>query len=268
MEGIQKNNNEIKNQNKVESLDSTISEHPEVINKEIKIETPEEKENLVNLKRNEILEMFDDKNENNNEKKEKIKEGVDFVFEQSPELAQIGTKEQYCEYLDTIFPESKVKDIVYHGTINNFDEFNLDYFNSNSGSRDRKDPAFYFTSKKIVAKDFLFNKNGKILSLLLNIKNPEIIDGKHKNLIGKRGMTTLIDIPNFINKGKDGIIINDVLDINPKAGLKRVIDGVGNEEYYSNIYATFKNNQSFILGSKQDLENFKKFVENNQDSLD
>ncbi len=267
MEGLQKNNNEIKDENKVESLNSAAFNYHEIINEKIKIETSEEKENLINLKRNEILDMFDSKKDSI-ENKEVIKEGLDFVFEQNPELKKIGTKEQYCEYLDTIFPESKVKDIVYHGTINNFDEFNLDYFNSNSGSRDRKDPAFYFTSKKIVAKDFLFNKNGKILSLLLNIKNPEIIDGKHKNLIGKRGMTTLIDIPNFINKGKDGIIINDVLDINPKAGLKRVIDGVGNEEYYSNIYATFKNNQSFILGSKQDLENFKKFVENNQDSLD
>lgn len=265
MEGLQKNNNEIKDQYKTEPLNSIALEQPEVINREIKIENPEEKESLVDFKRNEILDMFDGK-KNSIENEKEIKKGVDFVFEQNPELEKIGTKEQYSEYLDTIFPESNVKDVVYHGTINNFDEFNLDYFNSNSGSRDRKDPAFYFTSKNIVAKDFLFNKNGKILSLLLNIKNPEIIEGKHKNLIGKRGMTALIDIPSFINKGKDGIIINDVLDIDTKAGLKRVIDGVGNEEYYSDIYATFENNQSFILGSKQDLENFKKFTENYQDS--
>jgi len=30
----------------------------------------------------------------------KIKEGVDFVFEQNPELKKIGTEEQYSEYLN------------------------------------------------------------------------------------------------------------------------------------------------------------------------
>lgn len=43
-------------------------------------------------------------------------EGIDFVFSQSPELASIGSKAQYLQYLSTIFPNSKVKDIVYHGT--------------------------------------------------------------------------------------------------------------------------------------------------------
>ncbi|ETB64166.1 TPA: hypothetical protein DIC38_00390 [Candidatus Nomurabacteria bacterium] len=265
MEIFPKNRNETKDQNQIESLNPIISKQSEVINRQTETENSQERDNLINSKRDEILDMLDDR-KNNIENEEEIKEGIDFVFEQNSELEKIGTKEQYSKYLDTIFPDSKVTDIVYHGTVNNFDEFNLNYFNSNSGSRDRKDPAFYFTSKSIVAKDFLFKKNGKILSSLLNIKNPEIIDGKHKNLIGKRGVTTFVDIPGFIKNGKDGMVINDVLDIDPKAGLKRVIDGIGNEEYYSNIYATFGNNQSFILGSKQDLENFKKFLENNKDS--
>ena len=44
-----------------------------------------------------------------------IKEGVLELFESNPELASIGTPEQYSEYLSTIFPNSKVKDIVYRG---------------------------------------------------------------------------------------------------------------------------------------------------------
>ena len=44
-------------------------------------------------------------------------EGIDFVFSQSPELASIGSKAQYLQYLSTIFKTSKVKDIVYHGSI-------------------------------------------------------------------------------------------------------------------------------------------------------
>jgi len=56
----------------------------------------------------------------------KIKEGVNFVFEQNPELAQVGTKEQYSNYLETIFPESNMKDIVYHGTSSSFGEEKFD----------------------------------------------------------------------------------------------------------------------------------------------
>mgnify|MGYP003408161438 CR=1 FL=1 len=37
-------------------------------------------------------------------------EGIDFVFSQSPELASIGSKAQYLQYLSTIFKTSKVKD--------------------------------------------------------------------------------------------------------------------------------------------------------------
>ncbi len=42
-----------------------------------------------------------------------LKPGVQEVFNLNPELASIGTAEQYSQYLDTIFPDSKVKDIVY-----------------------------------------------------------------------------------------------------------------------------------------------------------
>ncbi|MEI6022479.1 MAG: hypothetical protein WCQ32_01395 [bacterium] len=44
-----------------------------------------------------------------------VKQGVAELFESNPELATIGTQEQYSTYLDTIFPDSNIKDIVYHG---------------------------------------------------------------------------------------------------------------------------------------------------------
>jgi len=45
-----------------------------------------------------------------------VKPGVQELFDTNPELASVGTPEQYSAYLDSIFPESKVKDVVYHGT--------------------------------------------------------------------------------------------------------------------------------------------------------
>lgn len=83
------------------------------------------------------------------EQKEKtppVRDGVSFVFEQHPELAHIGTPEQYSAYLDTIFPESKVRDIVYHGTRNNFDEFDKEFLGQNTGSPSAFNGFFFASS--------------------------------------------------------------------------------------------------------------------------
>ena len=48
------------------------------------------------------MEKFPNIIPENKIEKPRIKEGVDFVFEQNPELLSIGTPEQYSKYLDTI----------------------------------------------------------------------------------------------------------------------------------------------------------------------
>ena len=45
-----------------------------------------------------------------------VKSGVSEIFEANPELTSIGTPAQYSQYLESIFPNSEVKDIVYHGS--------------------------------------------------------------------------------------------------------------------------------------------------------
>jgi hypothetical protein len=44
-----------------------------------------------------------------------VKPGVQEIFNQNPTLASIGTPEQYSAYLDSIFPDSRVRDVVYRG---------------------------------------------------------------------------------------------------------------------------------------------------------
>ena len=41
-------------------------------------------------------------------------EGIRYAYSRNPELANIGTIEEYNDYIKTIFPESKVRDINYH----------------------------------------------------------------------------------------------------------------------------------------------------------
>jgi hypothetical protein len=52
-----------------------------------------------------------------------VKPGVEELFDSNPELAKLGTVQQYSQYLNSIFPDSKVKDIVYHGSGYTFDTF-------------------------------------------------------------------------------------------------------------------------------------------------
>jgi hypothetical protein len=57
-----------------------------------------------------------------------IKPGVPELFESNPELAKIGTPAQYSAYLDTIFPNSKEKDILYHSSSAKFEKFRESMF--------------------------------------------------------------------------------------------------------------------------------------------
>jgi hypothetical protein len=81
------------------------------------------------------------------------KEGVTELFESTPELANIGTPQQYSQYLDSIFPESKVKDIVYHGTHTRFNKFDK----SLSGSKTKASingKGFFFSNSLGIAQGY------------------------------------------------------------------------------------------------------------------
>ena len=84
-------------------------------------------------------------------------EGIDYVFSQSPELASIGSKAQYLQYLSTIFKTSKVKDIVYHGTDAEFDKFNKELSGNKTGwAKDNK--GIHFVNNKIAAETYTKSK--------------------------------------------------------------------------------------------------------------
>jgi len=154
--------------------------------------------------------------------KPKIKEGVDFVFEQNPEFSQIGTEEQYSEYLDTIFPESKVRDIVYHGSKEKINKFYEPTSELSLGK-----PAIYFRKKiEKHAKDKLISHQ-----VIINSEFPLIVN-----------------------------------DFNEYSEIK-------NRRFHDSVYikdedefAVFTAEKVYILGVNQDLENFKKFVENNKNT--
>jgi hypothetical protein len=128
--------------------------------------------NIISSQRSVYEENQVEENTNN------IKEGVIDVFNDNPELSSIGTPEQYSEYLDTIFPKSKVKDIVYHATNNeNFEQilkngFDLSYFGrTDSGDRGF---AIYLALKKYSALGWY---GDKLVYAIVNTINPYYAKG-------------------------------------------------------------------------------------------
>ena len=116
-----------------------------------------------------------------------IKPGVSDLFKSIPELANIGTPEQYEQYLDTIFPDSKVKDIVYHGAKSKFDKFDLTRSGENLVDWGEVKKSINFTNKYSIAerysRSFSTGENTLELAGADFIENPGQInpDGKTIN---------------------------------------------------------------------------------------
>lgn len=189
----------------------------------------------------------------NSIEKPSIKEGVDFLFEQHPELAAIGTKEQYSEYLDTIFPESKVKDIVYHGTkAEKIDNFKLSYGSFGTGIYFQTNHGKYFTDA--------FGDN--VVCVVLNTKQPYSF---YSNFKGTQGdlPKLWIDLREQHQKNETLANLADHFNMEvKKLGYDSLSIQMGDgsivkEDFY---HLVFNSEQVHILGSDQDLEDFKEFV--------
>jgi hypothetical protein len=178
-----------------------------------------------------------------------IKPGVQELFDSNPELASIGTAEQYSQYLDGIFPDSKVKDVVYHGSNTKFEEFledNLNYF----GTKD-------------IAKGY--GKN--IYPVVIEIKKPYYEDGGNLSNQSYEDLYDKLD-----ESGSDGFISNDKNLFVPKTEEQIHILGnnqdlEGFREFVASAPATFKGEGVFYQLSdaqksfQQKIEETKKFLE-------
>ena len=191
----------------------------------------------------------------NNIEKTKIKEGVSFIFEENQELAQVGTREQYSEYLDTIFPDSKIKDIVWHGTTNKQEVLN------NNLDEKRKSKEYNYSHGAIFAtssiEDAKTAGTGKgkydIVPLIINIKNLGISrEGKiNKENIDNLPFNSEEEINKIIEKSKENwnklnwkykILPNNILQLIKPQEYKH--HGVWNEN--NNLVLDLSYNAGFI----------------------
>ncbi len=155
------------------------------------------------------------------------------VFSDSPELSKVGTPDEYSEYVGNIFPDSKVKYIVYHGTDQQFDDFNTVRPNGMYGASFTTDlkTAENYTSKNGTGKE------RRVVAAVLDIKNPKAVNYEEASFIKEK--PTEYD-----------------------AYIDATNDGLNHDEY-----VVFDSKQIHILGSKKDVENFKKWKSENDTKL-
>jgi hypothetical protein len=110
-------------------------------------------------------------NENITSNETNIKLGVQELFNSNPELANTGTPQQYSNYLATIFPDSKIKDIVYHGSFYTFDKFSKETKNRTQITSELGRKAFYFSNDIDTAKSYLYDIDSNLLNLAKDLLN-------------------------------------------------------------------------------------------------
>jgi hypothetical protein len=150
------------------------------------------------------------------------------TLQQKQQAAEI-----YSKYLDTIFPDSKVKDIVYHKTPFSFDKFEKPIEERKLNKLNKSDAIFF----NFENKGFFRSKEGaKTISVIVNTTNNKITNENIPYATGSKE-----SIKNLLQEDFDSITVN-------KTG--------GNKELL-----VFEPEQIHILGSNQDIEGFRKFVD-------
>lgn len=190
---------------------------------------------------------------------------IDFLFEQNKELSLIGSKEQYVEYLKTIFPESNLKEIVYHSTNKNFEDFDKDKVGSRvegapvGGDTGAFGRGIYFTPNITYSK--VYGKNTKYC--LVDIKNPKLIFNNDANdkLYSNKSLKDLW------GNNVDGVIfkVTDwkaVVDSGEHASMEEFNSlglGINNKPEIVDVVVD-NQSQVHILGGRKDIEQFKNFL--------
>lgn len=162
------------------------------------------------------------------------KDGAEYGFSQNEELSKVGTVEEYSKYLDTVFPNSKIKNILYRTAL---EEYMTD-----------TESGLIFMSPDIDYGKIL-NKSGlkKTVAILVNIESPVSLKGVDFYSGKKDDIKTL-------EGGKYDAIVSDVSSIRK--------DPPKNSEIYE--VAVPSSDQIHILGSKADVERFKKWKNENK----
>lgn len=173
----------------------------------------------------------------------KVKD-IKYVFQENPELRKIGTETQYSKYLKTIFPNSEIKNIVYHHSYEKIEKFKNNFKEGYAARHGVSEKAIFFLEE--FAKEEFLSKRNHLNSVLINLENPLKYNGKFKTGTEEAKAHSGIKegVSAAIKNKNDGVIFGKIWD----------------NKIWSKVLVVFSSRQTRVLGSKKDKEEFKKFV--------
>lgn len=87
---------------------------------------------------------------------------IDYLFSVNPELEKVGTKNEYKQYLNTIFPNSKVSEVYWHGTDSDFSEGIQNTKKSKGSGAPETKGEMYFNRQPWASLQYISGINRKI----------------------------------------------------------------------------------------------------------
>jgi exodeoxyribonuclease-5 len=200
------------------------------------IATTEEKDAFINS----YLEIADLDQISENPlltKEEKLKATKDILKKVTPQQKQQALQ-AYSQYLDTIFPESKVKDIVYHVGYNIINNFT------------KRDNGIYFTDNIKYAEELIAEKiksHALYSGVIMTTEEAKKELKKYSVVLNSKNIKEISKVNSEIVKNLN----KDNFD---------TIKGIEDESQNVESYVVFEPEQIHILGSKQDIQGFKEFT--------
>ena len=185
------------------------------------------------------------------------------VYTSNTELSKIGTQKDYSNYVQSIFPDSKVKNVVYHSSNIDFDVFDKNKISSRKegapkgGDVGAFGRGIYFTPNSDYSKSY--GKNLK--SVVLDIKNPKIILNNEANdkLYQNKSIKDLWgDYDSVIYKVTDWKAVSESGVHSSIEEFNSIGLGKNNKPEVVDI-AVDDINKIHILGSNQDVQDFQKW---------
>jgi hypothetical protein len=195
-----------------------------------------------------------------------IKEAVDFVFREHPELAEVGTREQYMSYIDGIFPESVFKEVVYHNSNAQFKNEGFKPKKPNFDTLNSIEGVYNFSSNRRFTERYGIHTYAVILDVRHPIEDRstgEYVDDIDRPLsealfkIGKQTENPIAPRYDESLKDTDAVINrisgDDYIEKHPRTGQEWGIPP-------QTVVSVFHEAQIHILGSQTDVQKFQEFV--------
>lgn len=158
------------------------------------------------------------------------------AYNRNPATKDIGNLWDYQSYLDNVFPKSKVKDVLWHGsTSKNLQTISPEYIGTNTPIK--KSVGMYLAPERYTAVGY--GTRGDVYPVLLNTENPFITD-QFFGGISKNG----VNVTKISPEVKSTLLANNDAVIAPKRGE----------------IAFFNPDNALILGSDVDVAGFRRFM--------